>query len=76
MSFKICRGTLGSLPLWLILEIEIGKLLAIGVLHDEGFRSFLNRPGWREAAGSMGADHRQAAKVRTIGPCDRRACRA
>jgi hypothetical protein len=35
----------------LILEIEIGELLAIGVLHDEGFLAFLDRPGWLEAAG-------------------------
>jgi hypothetical protein len=32
------------------LEIEIGELLAVGVLHDEGFLTFLDRPGRREAA--------------------------
>jgi hypothetical protein len=30
------------LPLWLILEIEIGELLTVGVLHDEDFRFFLD----------------------------------
>jgi hypothetical protein len=33
------------------LEIEIGKTLAVGVLHDEGFLTSLDRPGRREAAG-------------------------
>jgi hypothetical protein len=30
-------------PARLILEIEIGDLLAIGVLHDEGFLTFLEQ---------------------------------
>jgi hypothetical protein len=38
------------LPLRLILEIEIGDLLAVGVLHDEGVLTFLDRPWRREAA--------------------------
>jgi hypothetical protein len=38
------------LPLWLVFEIEIGDLLAVGVLHDEGFLTFLDRPGRREVA--------------------------
>jgi hypothetical protein len=37
------------LPLRLILEIEIGDLLAVGVLHDEGFLSLLEST---RAAGS------------------------
>ena len=40
-----------DLPLRLILEIKIGNLLAVGVLYDEGFLTFLDRPGRREAAG-------------------------
>jgi hypothetical protein len=31
------------LPLRLILEIEIGEHLAVSVLHDEGFRAFLEQ---------------------------------
>src|ERR1700722_9338464 len=45
------RGRQLPVPLGLILEIEIGDLLAVGVLHDEGFLTFLDRPGRREAAG-------------------------
>jgi hypothetical protein len=30
-----------------------GELLAVGVLHDEGFLTFLDRPGRREAAGHV-----------------------
>ena len=42
------------LPLRLVLVIEIGKWLAVRVLHDEGFLTFLDRPG---VAGS-GCDFR------------------
>jgi hypothetical protein len=35
----------------LILEIEIGDLLAVGIFHDEGFLTFFDRRGQREAAG-------------------------
>jgi hypothetical protein len=30
------------LPLWLILEIDVGNRLVCGVRHDEGFRSFVD----------------------------------
>jgi hypothetical protein len=38
------------LTLRVIREIQVGKRLAVGVLHDEGFLTFLDRPGRREAA--------------------------
>jgi hypothetical protein len=40
-----------NLPLWLILEIGVGELLAVGVLHDEAFRILFDGPEWREAQG-------------------------
>ena len=45
------RATAASsaLPLRPIHEIEVGKLLAVGVRHDEGFLTFLER----EAAGHV-----------------------
>jgi hypothetical protein len=30
------------LPMWLILEIDVGNRLACGVLHEEGFRSLVD----------------------------------
>ncbi len=40
------------LPLRLILEIDLGERLPGSVLHDEGFRKLVDRPGRREAARS------------------------
>jgi hypothetical protein len=34
----------------LVLEIEVGERLTVGVLHGEGLRAFLDRPGRREAS--------------------------
>jgi hypothetical protein len=31
------------LPLWLVSEIEVSDLLAVGVLHDEGFLTLLEQ---------------------------------
>jgi hypothetical protein len=38
-------------PLGFILEIDIGKVLAVPVRHNERFLMFLDRPGRRETAG-------------------------
>jgi hypothetical protein len=33
-----------------ILKVQIGERLAVGILHDEGFQTFLDRPWPGEAA--------------------------
>ena len=50
---KNSRRRTFTTPLRLILEIKVGKLLAIGVLHDEGFLTFLDRPGRKRRGGGM-----------------------
>jgi len=47
---KSARAWEHRFPRWLVLEIDIGDLLAAVIAHDKGGGLFFNGPGWREAA--------------------------